>query len=91
MGVELTNTIKTNYGYILLNINYSLTPVKTLLSILLLACVSGLHAQTTIELKDVASHIGDTVQVKGKMFGVKYLEASKNTPTFINVLQFLVF
>jgi TonB family protein len=59
--------------------------MKFFLSLLLLACSLGLNAQTTIELKDIANHIGDSVKVKGKIFGVRYLESAKNTPTFINV------
>jgi hypothetical protein len=59
--------------------------MKFFLSLLLLSCSTGLNAQTTIELKDIANHIGDSVKVKGKIFGVRYLEAAKNTPTFINV------
>ncbi len=44
----------------------------------------------TTQVKEVAldslnSHIGETVWVCGKVFGVKYLTTSKNTPTFINV------
>ena len=43
------------------------------------------NAQKAIELAEISSHVGDSVTVKGKIFGVKYLEAAKNTPTFINI------
>lgn len=42
-------------------------------------------AQQTISLNDVSTHIGDTVKVCGKVYGVKYLQQAKNSPTFINM------
>ncbi|MGN6400688.1 MAG: hypothetical protein ACTHMD_09550 [Flavisolibacter sp.] len=59
--------------------------MKFFLTFLLAICFAASKAQTTIELTDITSHIGDTVTVKGKIFGARYLEAAKNTPTFINV------
>ena len=59
--------------------------MKYLLTMLLLAAGAITNAQTTIGLEDLASHIGDSVEVKGKIFGVKYLESARNAPTFINV------
>ena len=44
-----------------------------------------LHAQQKIELNDIAKHIGDSVQVCGKIFGGKYLESASNQPTFLNM------
>lgn len=60
--------------------------MRSILTLLLLAA-SGFtsNAQKSIELAELSNHIGDSVTVKGKIFGVKYLEAAKNTPTFINI------
>jgi hypothetical protein len=43
------------------------------------------HAQKDIKLEELREHIGDSVKVQGKIYGVRYLETSKNTPTFINI------
>ena len=42
-------------------------------------------AQTEVKLEEVKNHIGDSVKVRGKIFGVRYLKNAKNTPTFINL------
>src|SRR5690349_16248610 len=59
--------------------------MKQLLT-LLFACFSVIaQAQKEIKLEDLGSHIDDSVTVKGIISGVRYLEAARNTPTFINV------
>ena len=42
-------------------------------------------SQINIKLEDVGKHVGDTVKVCGKVYGVRYLETTKNQPTFLNV------
>lgn len=42
-------------------------------------------AQQTIKLEQIKDHIGDSVKLEGKIYSVRFLETSKNTPTFINV------
>lgn len=59
--------------------------MKQLLTILLLATSLSSWAQKEIKLEEVNSHIGDSVTVKGKIHGIRYLQSAKNTPTFINV------
>ena len=59
--------------------------MKFLLTLLLLAGITTAKAQATIELSDIANHVGDSVKVSGNIFGVRYLEGAKNSPTFINV------
>lgn len=59
--------------------------MKGLLTILALTLSLTTLAQTEIGLDELASHVGDSVTVKGKIHGVRYLESAKNTPTFINV------
>jgi hypothetical protein len=42
-------------------------------------------AQTKIELKDVAKHVGDTVRVEGKIYGVKTFPENAKSPTLLNL------
>ena len=58
--------------------------MKQLLPLLLLFSIVA-QAQKEIKLEELLGHIGDSVTVKGLISGVRYLEAAKNTPTFINV------
>ena len=43
------------------------------------------NAQTTIKLEDVSKHVGDSVNVCGKVFSSRFLESATDTPTFINL------
>lgn len=43
------------------------------------------YSQTTIKAEDISKHIGDSVKICAKVYGVKYLENAKNSPTFVNV------
>lgn len=51
----------------------------------LLICSVCSYAQKKIKLEEVTQHVGDSVQVRGQVYGVRYLENAKNTPTFINL------
>lgn len=42
-------------------------------------------AQTKIKPEEVKDHINDSVEVRGKVYGITYLENAKNSPTLINV------
>lgn len=42
-------------------------------------------SQTTIQLSEISKHVGDSVQVEGKVFGTRYFADSKNSPTLINI------
>ena len=42
-------------------------------------------AQDFVKLEDLSNHIGDSVKVKGKIFGVRYMQSAKNSPTFIHL------
>ncbi|RYZ84534.1 MAG: hypothetical protein EOP04_17825 [Proteobacteria bacterium] len=59
--------------------------MKLLLTTLTLFLSLSTWAQTEISLDALNRHIGDSVTVKGKISGVRYLESATNTPTFINV------
>ena len=43
------------------------------------------NGQRTIKLEDVNKHVGDSVKVCGKVYGIKYLQQAKNSPTFLNL------
>ena len=57
---------------------------KIITSILCLVSLSS-FAQTEIKLDDVRNHVGDSVKLKAKIYSGKYLESSKDTPTFLDV------
>nr|WP_276504847.1 hypothetical protein [Terrimonas sp. H1YJ31] len=60
--------------------------MKYLISFLLLFGVAlASFGQEIIKLDDVSKHVGDSVKVCGKVYGIRYLEQAKNSPTFINV------
>jgi DNA/RNA endonuclease YhcR with UshA esterase domain len=52
--------------------------------LLLLGCLTT-RAQKAIKLEEVKDHIGDSVTVTGKVYGIKYLEQAKGAPTLINL------
>ena len=55
-----------------------------ILAFLSLSFLSTL-AQQELKPEELKDHIGDSVTVKGKIFGVRYFESAKNSPTLINV------
>jgi DNA/RNA endonuclease YhcR with UshA esterase domain len=59
--------------------------MKFIFSILLLCSFSFTRAQQSVKLEDIASHVGDSVTVTGKVYGIKYFESAKASPTLINV------
>jgi DNA/RNA endonuclease YhcR with UshA esterase domain len=57
-----------------------------IVAVLLLSLVSLYsNAQKEIKLADIKDHIGDSIQVRGSVYGVRYLANAKNTPTFISL------
>lgn len=42
------------------------------------------YAQKEINIADAKNHIGDTVKICTKIYGGKFLENAKGTPTFLN-------
>jgi hypothetical protein len=59
--------------------------MKSLFVFLFTILAISAYAQTEIKLEDISKHVGDSVKVRGKIFGAKYLESAKNSPTFLNV------
>ncbi|HYK56758.1 MAG TPA: hypothetical protein VEV15_09775 [Flavisolibacter sp.] len=55
----------------------------TLLTALLLSLSA--YAQTPIKLEEINNHIGDSVTLKAKIYGIKYLSNAKGAPTFISL------
>src|SRR5438045_3818439 len=52
--------------------------------IFLIALNSAAFAQKEIKIDEAKDHIGDSVTICTKIFGGKFLEKSKGTPTFLN-------
>lgn len=59
--------------------------MKSMLFSLLLLLALGASAQTTVTLDEVKSHVGDSVTVTGKVFGVKYFPNGRSAPTLVNL------
>jgi hypothetical protein len=55
----------------------------TFLLVALMFAITAL-CQKEIKLDQLNLHVGDRVTVRGKIFGIRYLQQAKNTPTFIN-------
>ena len=54
-----------------------------LITIFCLTTLSS-FAQQEIKIDDAKNHVGDSVKICTKIYGGKYLENSKGTPTFLN-------
>src|SRR5687768_16401544 len=54
-----------------------------LIAIFCLTTLSS-FAQEEIRIDDAKNHVADSVKICTKIFGGKYLENSKETPTFLN-------
>ena len=59
--------------------------MKLIITIAILVIALPTVAQTEIKLEGVGSHIGDSVKFLAKIYGGKYLELAKGSPTFLNV------
>lgn len=59
--------------------------MKYLSSIILAAYFFTASAQQEIKIEDARKHIGDSVKIYGKIYGGKYLEDAKDSPTFLNL------
>src|SRR5215217_3817479 len=42
-------------------------------------------AQKEVKIEQLKEHIGDSIQTRGKVYSISYMERLKNKPTFINV------
>lgn len=59
--------------------------MKYLLLVAILPFATIAYSQKVIKLEDLSKHVGDTVKVCGKVYGIRYLEQAKNSPTLINI------
>lgn len=50
-----------------------------------LFCAGTSFSQTTIKLEEAAKHVGDSVNVCGKVAGGVFLEQMENSPTFLSL------
>jgi hypothetical protein len=57
------------------------------LTLLLFSLIIGftVRSQIDIKLEDTAKHVGDSVKVCGKAFGIRFMENAKSQPTLINL------
>jgi hypothetical protein len=55
-----------------------------ILSILTLLTFSS-FAQQEVKIEDVRNHVGDSVIIRAKIYGGKYIQSVKGSPTFLNV------
>jgi DNA/RNA endonuclease YhcR with UshA esterase domain len=59
--------------------------MKFLITVSIMISFLSAAAQTEIKLEDIKNHIGDSVKFVGKIYGGKYLQSVKGSPTFLNV------
>jgi hypothetical protein len=59
--------------------------MKFLLFVTALFITSVSFSQTTIKLEDASKHVGDSVNVCGKVSGGIYLEDMEESPTFLSL------
>src|SRR5688500_341747 len=57
--------------------------MRLLILILILFCTTSCLAQKEVKLEEIGDYIGDSVQVRGFIKDVRFLESAKNSPTFI--------
>src|SRR6476660_7718387 len=60
-----------------------MTRISLLVIIVFTTLVS--RSQTKIKLEEISQHIGDSVQVSGKIFSGKWLQGATNRPTLLNM------
>lgn len=58
--------------------------MKLLFTLLLYCATTAGYSQTAIDLKDVSKHVGDSITVEGKIYGVKIL-SSPASPTLLDL------
>lgn len=59
--------------------------MKRVILIIILFISSRAYSQINIELGDISNHIGDSVMIDAKIYGGKYFENVKDSPTLLNV------
>jgi hypothetical protein len=57
--------------------------ISILVVILFVAFLS--HGQTKIKLEEIGKHIGDSVQVNGKIYSGRWLQGATGRPTLLNM------
>lgn len=58
--------------------------MKLIIVVLILVLSIPALAQKEIKIEDAKNHVGDSVRICTKIYGDRFLETSKGTPTFLN-------
>ncbi len=58
--------------------------MKHILLAIIIAIQIPAYSQTEIKIEDAKNHVGKTVKICIKIYGGKFLETAKGTPTFLN-------
>ncbi|MEO7294106.1 MAG: hypothetical protein ABIW34_13440 [Ginsengibacter sp.] len=58
--------------------------MKYILLAIIIAIQIPAYSQSEIKIDDAKNHIGETVKICTKIYGGKFLETAKGTPTFLN-------
>ncbi len=66
------------------NFNSTLSFMRNNLVIIFCLITLSSFAQQKIKIDDAKNHVGDSVRICSKIYGCKYLENTKGTPTFLN-------
>ncbi len=70
----------------MLNIlNGNLSFMKIILVTMFCFNTLTLFAQEEIKVEEAVNHVGDSVKICSKVYGAKYLEIAKGSPTFLNI------
>jgi len=59
--------------------------MKTFFSVISIFFIINLQAQTPVKLEQAASHVGDSVHICGKVYGVNFFNTTSTSLTFINI------
>ena len=59
--------------------------MKTLFFLFFFCLTSVVYAQTDIKIEEAKDHIGDSVHIVSKIYGVKYFADAKEPVTLINI------
>ena len=59
--------------------------MKGILFIIPILFAIHLRAQTNIKIEEASSHVGDSVHICGKVYGVKFFNTTSTSLTFVNL------
>lgn len=65
--------------------NSKIKLMKSFFTVVFIAISFSSYCQKEIKIAEIKHHIGDSVKIMAKIYGGKYFENIKGTPTFLNV------